>query len=102
MLKRLTIAASLLSLLATPLLAQGRPDARQMTCGQVQSLLNERGAAVLTTGRHTYDRYVATGQFCSIGERAVRDWIATRDTDECRVNRCQIADNDGDWLFDRF
>ena len=102
MLARLTIAVALLGALSSPLLAQGRPDARQMTCGQVQDLIDRRGAVVLTTGRHTYDRYVAAGQFCSIGETSTMATIATRDTNQCRVYRCRIEDRGGDWLFDRF
>lgn len=102
MLNRLTISLALLAALSTPLLAQGRrPDARQMTCGQVQALIDERGAVVLTTGTHTYERYVASGQFCQMGEAARPDGISTRDNGNCLVYNCEIT-GDGDSLFDRF
>lgn len=68
--------------------AQGRPDARQMTCQQVQSLIGQRGAVVLTTGRHTYDRYVAGRRLCDRGARLDRDFISTRDNARCDVYRC--------------
>lgn len=93
---RLAIAVPLLAALSTPLLAQGRPDAREMTCEQVQRLIDRDGAAVLTTGRHTYDRYITHTGFCSMGEEPAMSWIATRDTNQCRVYRCQYVDR-GIW-----
>lgn len=102
MLARLTISAAVLAALCGPLMAQGRPDARKMTCGQVQSMIEQRGAVVLTTGAHTFDRYIAWNGFCSMGERPVMDWISTRDTNQCRVYRCQIDDRGDDWRFNRF
>ena len=93
MLARLIMAAALLGTLSAPLLAQGtRPDARQMTCGQAQSLIKQRGAVVLTTGTYTYDRYIAPNGFCSVGEMPVMDTIPTRDDPQCRVYRCTAND----------
>jgi hypothetical protein len=97
MLARLAISSVLLAVLSTPILAQGRPDARQMSCDQVQSLIQQAGAAVLTTGRHTYDRYVAHGGFCTTGDRAVVDTVPTRDTSQCWVYRCQQTSYDNVW-----
>ncbi len=67
--------------------AQGRPDARAMSCEQVQLMILDRGAVVLTTGQHTYDRYVASTFFCSHPYVAQPDSIATRDG-WCPVLRC--------------
>lgn len=61
---RLALGSACLALLIMPSAAQNRPDTRQMTCEQVQSLINQNGAVVLTTGRYTYDRYVAHGGHC--------------------------------------
>lgn len=70
--------------------AQGRPDARAMSCDQVHAMIHARGAVVLTTGRHTYDRYVADGRFCMAGEAAVLQSIRTRDANDCPVRACRI------------
>ena len=68
--------------------AQGRPDARTMTCGEVRSLIQERGAVVITTGRYTYKRFVAHRGFCLYSERIGHDWIETSDIAECRLRIC--------------
>jgi len=88
-----TLAGSVLSLTAlTAAEAQsGRPNSTTMTCGQVQSLINQRGAVVISTGRHTFDRYVANFSFCAHGEFLRREYIPTRDTNRCYVLRCDPA-----------
>jgi len=68
--------------------AQGRPDARTMTCGEVRSLIDQRGAVVITTGNYTYQRFVAHRGFCNYSERIGHDWIATSDIAECRLRIC--------------
>lgn len=69
--------------------AQGRPDARTMTCQETRQVIERNGGAVLTTGRHTYDRYVNhSGQCVWQGEIARPAYIETRDSPSCQVNRC--------------
>lgn len=85
---RLAVAALALVALTSPLLAQGRPDARRMTCEQVQSMIYQRGAVVLTTGQHTYDRFVAGRRWCDIPYVPMATRVATRDTDRCPVYHC--------------
>ena len=41
--------------------AEARPDARAMTCAEVQALLLTERAVTLTTGPNTYSRYVGPG-----------------------------------------
>ena len=76
------------TLLLSATAAQARPDARTMTCEAVRALIDERGAAVITTGRHTYKRFVAHRGFCLYFERIGHDWIATADTAQCRLRVC--------------
>ena len=92
--RQFSAAAALGLSLAVSAQAQARPDARQMSCGDVQSLLGARGAAVLTTGQHTYDRYVSNGRYCIHPQVAVRATVATADTRSCPVFRCQHRDPD--------
>ncbi|TYC49251.1 hypothetical protein FMN50_24635 [Rhodobacterales bacterium] len=77
---------TVLALTAQPSLA--RPDARAMTCGQVQATIAQQGAAVLTTGQHTFERYVKNRNFCQHGEVLRTETIVTRDTNRCPVNKC--------------
>lgn len=86
---RLATAALLIVAFTTPILAQGRPDARKLTCDQVQELIWQRGAAVITTGRHTYERFVAARQFCDMPNVPLPTRITTRDTNRCEVYSCQ-------------
>ncbi len=70
--------------------AQARPSTLDMTCSQAQSLVRSRGAIVLSTGSHTYDRFVSSRRFCSSDEEEVPTWAPTRDTDQCLVGaRCE-------------
>jgi hypothetical protein len=51
----LVIAATMLT---TAAVAQSRPSTTTMTCQQAAGLVYARGAIVLGTGGHTYDRFV--------------------------------------------
>ncbi|WP_208986221.1 hypothetical protein [Labrenzia sp. OB1] len=92
-------AAAALALSAVqPAVAQsGRPDTRSMSCAQVQSLINQRGGVVLSTGQHTFDRYVANRNFCQHGEILKRDYVPTKDNNRCYVQRCS---NNQPFYFD--
>jgi hypothetical protein len=67
--------------------AHARPDARAMTCAEVQSLLARERAATLTTGPHTYGRFVAPGACDGTGV-AESASVATKDTNQCAVHTC--------------
>lgn len=97
MTRRFVVAVAALAAFAVPALAQGRPDARTMSCGQVHGLIDQRGSAVLTTGRYTYDRYVADRRFCMMEETVRTVSISTRDTDDCRVYLCELDSRDPIW-----
>jgi hypothetical protein len=79
------------SLLLISLASAGhaRPDARTLTCSQVQALLDRQGAAVLSTGPNTFDRYVSLGASCMALELWQPVSIATKDSGQCQVYRCQ-------------
>jgi hypothetical protein len=72
--------------------ASARPDTRSMTCAQTQKLIVRNGAIVLTTGRHTYDRYVASARFCSLPDVPTLTSVQTKDTGQCPVYNCQRAE----------
>ena len=99
-----TIAAAAFAVCAAVLTsgavqAQGRPSTLAMSCGQAQGLVRSTGAIVLSTGAHTYDRFVANGSFCTPDEETIPTWAPTRDTRQCMVGyRCEPRRN---WRFDR-
>ena len=72
-----------LGLVATSALA--RPSTLAMSCGQARGLVASHGAIVLSTGRHTYDRFVATPGYCSLGEYARPGSAPTLDARHCRL-----------------
>jgi hypothetical protein len=50
------------------------------------------GAVVMSTGRHTYERFVASPGYCLFGEYAYTAWAPTRDSRSCRLGyRCDTA-----------
>ncbi len=86
--RKLLVAVSLL--LSTTASYAERPSTLTMSCQQAQSLVAKRGAVVMSTGRHTYDRFVASWSFCMLGEYAYNAWAPTRDTLRCPLGyTCQ-------------
>lgn len=80
--------------------AQARPDVRNMSCGEARSLIRQQGAAVLTTGRHTYDRFVSNERFCPIGNVTKRAYVDTRNATGCAIGyTCELdmRDRDDPW-----
>lgn len=92
-----------LLLLAGGAIAQGRPDARVLSCGEARALVRQSGAVVFTTGRYTYDRYVANERFCAFSETIKHAWVPTRDTPSCLVGYvCVQKSPRDDFLWWRF
>ena len=69
--------------------AQVRPDTLQMTCAQASALIRSRGSVVLGTGPDIYDRFVASGGFCSNTQVLIPAWVRAADSPQCFVGyRC--------------
>jgi hypothetical protein len=62
-----------------------RPSTLAMSCRQAQSLIARNGAMVLTTGRHTYDRFVASDRYCMPGEYLYPAHAPTSDASQCSL-----------------
>jgi len=62
-----------------------RPDTRTMTCSTAVSIVQSRGAVILSTGRFTYDKYVKNHAYCNINEAIRRAYVPTADTNRCNV-----------------
>ena len=68
----------------------GRPDTRQLTCAQAQSLVKQRGSVVMTTGPTTFDKFISNVSYCLPDSNMMRPKFApTKDNPKCPVgNKC--------------
>ena len=96
--KTFPMIVAALAMATTGAMAQTRPSSVNMSCRQAAGLVASRGAIVLGTGGHTYDRFVADRRFCLRTEVTEPAWVPARDNPQCLVGyRCKEADR---W-FDR-
>jgi hypothetical protein len=66
-------------------LAGARPNTLTMSCDEAIALVQRAGAIVLSTGRYTYDRFVAHNGFCIPGQDVRRAMAPTEDTRYCTI-----------------
>lgn len=66
--------------------AAARPDIRTMTCAQAQDTILRNGGIVMSTGTHTFERFVANKSFCDPFQEVRPRWYATADNPQCRLN----------------
>jgi hypothetical protein len=91
--RRQILLAAAFSVVAMSVTAQPRPSTLAMSCGQAAGLVASRGAIVLGTGGHTYDRFVRDATFCLRTERTDPVWVPAADTPQCFVGyRCKEKD----------
>lgn len=69
---------------------------QDMTCDEVHEAIERDGQAILyrqasASGLPLYNRYVSGADFCKSGQKLVRESVATADTKNCSVNRCEEA-----------
>jgi len=92
---------------AVPALA-ARPSTLGMSCASARGLVAQSGAIVLSTGTHTYDRFVVHPGYCATAEYAYTGFAPTTDSPQCVVGYvCKAApplfsdDDDGFFPFGR-
>lgn len=68
---------------------EARPDARSMTCKQLQVLVADERVVIMDTGPKSYKRFVYHRGFCSTQETAVKAWIDASDG-ECQLRECRM------------
>ncbi len=83
-LPRAVLLSAALSVLAGTAPAQ-RLSTRDMRCAEALDLVRSRGAVVMSTGEHTFDRFVDNPAYCVFGEQAFSGWAPTRDVLRCAV-----------------
>ncbi len=84
-----TIVSALIASLFVSVGAEARPDARSMTCEQLQVLVEDENVVVLDTGPKTYKRFVYHRGFCSTQEVVVKAWVDAGDG-QCQLRECRI------------
>ena len=90
-----SVLALVLALAPLSALAQHRPFAPALSCGQAQALVASEGAIVMSTGTYTYSRFVASVAACERGETTEPAWTNTADNPQCFVGyRCRDTDLD--------
>ena len=101
------LPVSVLLLLAATAAAEARPSTLGMSCRQAQNLVAAQGAVVMSTGQHTYERFVAHPGFCMTAEWAHSATAPTKDSARCPLGYiCNTApplwaDDHGDGFFGR-
>ena len=79
--------------LVTASLAAARPDATRMTCAEATATVARAGDVVVSTGEFTYERFVASGQFCGRHGVPQPGFSPTRDSPRCQVGYiCVVPD----------
>jgi len=92
--KRVLLALCL-SLVAAEAQAISRYDTTGMSCGQVQSAIENEGAVILRyrsprdPSATRFDRYVRDRQYCRHNERAETTMVPTADRRACPVRECR-------------
>jgi hypothetical protein len=74
-----------LAMLHATAVAQARPSTLDMSCAEAAATVASYGAAVLTTGEFTYDRFVAHLGFCLPTEAVKPAYAPTIDTESCNL-----------------
>jgi hypothetical protein len=75
----------LAALLASASIAEARPSTASMTCAVAAATVAKAGAIVLSTGAHTYDRFVASNGFCMSEELPTPAQAPTLDNEHCAI-----------------
>lgn len=89
------LVRSVLVAALVPSIAVARPDATRMTCAEAAATVTGSGDIVVSTGQYTYQRFVASGQFCGRHGIPQPGYSPTRDSPRCQVGYVCVVP---DWL----
>jgi hypothetical protein len=73
-------------------LAEARPDIRTMTCDRARQTVQKSGAVVMSTGQHTYERFVVSSNFCDAHQMTAPIRVKTKDSGNCALTYCKRRD----------
>jgi hypothetical protein len=84
------LVAFFVALALSTSIAAARPSTLSMTCAIAAATVARAGAIVLTTGEHTYDRFVAQSGFCLPRQITKEAFAPTSDNPNCAIGyTCQ-------------
>ncbi len=63
----------------------GRPSRTSLTCAQAKSMVDKRGAVVMTTGGGKFERFVSGTRYCPMGATTKPTYARTKDNAKCLV-----------------
>ncbi len=86
------VTAAIATSIAVPI-AEARINTTRLSCAQAQDLVYSRGSIVLSTGRNTYDRFVADRSFCPIGDYTKPAYVRTRNHHACNIGYTCTVDS---------
>lgn len=101
----LCVAVLMASLVPANAIDRVRSD--QLTCTNVQAVVENQGAVILrypstrVPNYFLYDRYVSGINQCSLGQELKRDTVPAADTASCVVYSCQQREPkfNQEWIF---
>lgn len=82
---------------ATVTIAEARKNTLNYTCHQARALVHSHGTILLSTGRYTFDRFVANRSYCALGDYVKRAYAPTRDRNMCEIGYVCTPDNPYDF-----
>lgn len=83
----LMIIATAVGAFSASQVSAARLDVREYSCSQIQALVQQKGAVVLTFTDNTYDRIVRNRNFCDFGYVTKNFSTATADTSACTIGK---------------
>jgi hypothetical protein len=79
------VLAFVVATLTASSIAAARPNTTTMTCAQAAATVSRAGAITLSTGKNTYERYVASISQCLPRQTTQAGIAPTRDNPRCQV-----------------
>jgi hypothetical protein len=91
------VSSVMVTMLTMVSMAGARPNTTTMSCDQAVATVTRAGSIVLSTGPHTYERFVASIQFCMPRQQTEPGLAPTRDSRHCQVG---FVCRRPDWFHD--
>ena len=87
-------------LAASMTIAEARKSTLNYTCQQARELVQTNGTILLSTGRHTFDRFVSRRSFCPLGDYIEIAYVPTQNRRSCKIGYTCTMDNPLEILWD--
>ncbi len=93
--KKIALTLSVLGLVSAASVAQAAlVNTGDLTTSEAKTLVQDKGAIVLSTAPGIYDRYVANAAFCAPHEDTQRAYVVTKDSNHSLIGYTCAVDND--------